>query len=332
MFSTRINSLALAGALAVALAACGGAGGASSDRGGGPAAGYPKRDVTLIFPFAAGSPGDVNARALSKQAERFLKTGIQVVNRAGAAGTIGATEVIQAKPDGYTVGLVPIATMMVQPQRTKLPYGGPDDYRPVMGVSVIPEALTVRADSPWRTLNDFLADAKSRDQSVATTGEGTILDIDAKLLAMESGTRFKTIAFDGEQQALAATVGGTTNAAVSGVSVALPFVKSGRARVLGVFSEKRVPSLPDVPTMPELGYNVTFGVNNFIIAPKGTDDAVVKVLGDAFHQAWKTEEYQTFLDKNGFIPQYMPTSELKTFLSAQYKQYGEVLTKLGLRK
>lgn len=291
---------------------------------------YPERAITMIFPFAAGSPGDLNARALAAEAEPILGVSIQVVNREGAAGTIGATEVIQSEPDGYTLGFVPIAPMTIQPQRTDLPYGGPDDYEPVMGATLIAEALSVRADSPWQTLDDFLAAAEADTLTVAVTGQGTILDIDAKVLALESGANLETVSFDGEQQALGAMVGETTDAAVTGIAVVGPFVESGDARVLGVFAEERAPTLPDVPTMPELGYDITFGVDNFIIAPKGTDEAIIDKLHDAFRQAWETEEYQNFLEEFGFIPQYKSPEELRDFLSETYERYGEVVEELGL--
>lgn len=326
MIAQRARRLAATAATGALVAACGTTGGSTGDA----AADFPQQTVQVIFPFDAGSPGDVNARALAEQAEGFLGTDIEVVNRPGAAGTIGVTEVIQAKPDGHTIGMVPIAPMTVQPHRNELAYGGPEDYEPIMGTSLIVEALSVKADSPYETLEDFIAAATSDKATVAVSGEGTILDIDAKLLAAESGANIDTVSYDGEQQLLAAMLGDTTDAAVSGVSAVKPFVESGDVRVLGVYAEETVPVLPDVPTMAELGYDITFGVNNFLIAPKGTDPAIIEALHDAFHQAWETDEYQSFLEDQGFIPQYMSTDELGGFLEEQYAQYGEVVEQLNL--
>ena len=300
--------------------------------GGGADAGtdFPEGPIKLIFPFAAGSPGDVNARALAKEATKSLGVEVQVVDRPGAAGTIGATEAVQAKSDGYTLGFVPIAPMTVQPQRTDLAYQGPDDYEPVIGLTLVAEAISVPADSPYETLEDLVDAAKSEKKAVAVSGKGTILDIDARLLAEESQSKLETVSYDGEQQLLAAMLGGTTDAAVSGVSAVQPFVDAKEARVLAVFAEERVPTMPDTPTTKELGYDVTFGVTNFIFAPKGTDPAVIDKLHQGFHEAWKSDAYQDYLEKAGFIPQYMPPDELRTFLEQEYEKYGEVVQTLDL--
>ncbi|MGH3359467.1 MAG: Bug family tripartite tricarboxylate transporter substrate binding protein, partial [Nocardioidaceae bacterium] len=243
---------------------------------------YPGDTVEVIFPFAAGSPGDVSARALAEQVEPALGEQIRIVNKDGAAGTAGLSEVAAAENDGYTLGFSPIAPLTIQPQISDLSYQDIDDFEPVIMISKQPEVLAVPADSPYDSLRDLIAIGKEMTIKVATTGRGTILDVDASLLAQQAGTDFSNVPFEGEQQALASLVGGTTDIAVSGATAAIPFEKSGDIRILGVFTDKPIDTFPDAPTLKSQGYDITFGVDNFVLAPKGTPDDVIDTLHDAF--------------------------------------------------
>lgn len=254
-----------------------------------------------------------------------------MVDKPGAAGTVGVTQVIRAEPDGYTLGFVPTAPMTMQPHIRNLVYDTPDDYEPIVAVSHVAEAFSVRADAPWDTLKEFLQSAQDTRRTVAVSGEGTILDIDARLLAKRSGANLTTVSYEGEQQLLSAMLGGTADAAVSGVAAIQPFAEAGKAKVLAVFAEERVPSMPKVPTVKEAaGYSITFGVTHFLIAPKGTDKDIINKLVDIFRQASKTESYQQFLKENGFSYMYMSPKELEAFLWKRYKQFDKVADELNL--
>lgn len=291
---------------------------------------YPDDTVQMIFPFAAGSPGDVSVRALAKEVEPALGQEIQIVNREGAAGTTGLSEVASADNDGYTLGFSPIAPLTIQPQISDLAYQGIDDFEPVIMISKQPEVLSVPADSPYDSLRDLIAIGKEMTLKVATTGRGTILDVDASLLAEQSGADFVNVPFEGEQQALGAVVGGTADLTVSGATAALPFEKSGDIRVLGTFTEKPIDAFPDVPTVKSQGYDITFGVDNFVLAPKGTSDEVVDTLHDAFKKGMQSAEYQKFLADNGYVEQYMDGDQTQSFVDAQYDEYTKVIDRLGL--
>ncbi|MGH3524488.1 MAG: Bug family tripartite tricarboxylate transporter substrate binding protein, partial [Mycobacterium sp.] len=267
---------------------------------------YPTRPVSLVFPFGAGSPGDVNARKLAETIKPSLHGTVQVVDKPGAAGTLGVTEVVRAKPDGYTLGLVPIAPMTVQPLRSKLPYGDPSTYQPIAMLTTISEVLFVPASSPWKTLEQFLTYAKQHPGkvSIATSGVGTVLDIDSKLLAKKAHTKWTDVAFSGEQDVAANTVGGQTTAGIAGAPGAINYVKAGKLRVLAAFSAHRLPELPNVPTAVEKGYDITFGVNNFIIGPKGLPTPVVKKWSGAVQKAVNTAEFQQFAKRNSYAVTY----------------------------
>lgn len=291
---------------------------------------YPDTKVEVIFPFAAGSPGDVSVRALAKQVEPVLGEKLEIVNKDGAAGTAGLSEVASAKPDGYTLGFSPIAPLTIQPQIADLSYQGIDDFEPVITISKQPEVLSVRADSPYDSLRDLIAIGKEKTLKLATTGKGTILDVDASLLARQSGADLSNVPFEGEQQALGSLVGGTTDVAVSGATAALPFEKSGDIRVLGVFTDKPIDTFPNAPTLKSKGYDITFGVDNFVLAPKGTSDEVVKTVHDAFRKGMQSAEYRRFLEDNGYVEQYLDGADTKAFIDQQYDQYTKVIDDLGL--
>lgn len=292
---------------------------------------YPDTKVEVIFPFAAGSPGDVSVRALAQQVEPALGEKLEIVNKDGAAGTAGLSEVAAAKPDGYTLGFSPIAPLTIQPQIADLSYQGIEDFEPVIMISKQPEVLSVSADAPYDTLRDLIAIGKEKTLKLATTGKGTILDVDASLLAQQSGADFSNVPFEGEQQALGALVGGTTDVAVSGATAALPFAKSGDIRILGVFTDKPIETFPDVPTVKSQGYDITFGVDNFVLAPKGTSDDVIDTLHDAFKKGMKSAEYRKFLQDNGYVEQYMDGDDLETFIDRQYDEYTKVIDDLSLK-
>lgn len=291
---------------------------------------YPDRAITVIFPFAAGSPGDVNVRALAKEVEPELGQSLEIVNKDGAAGTAGMNEVASAKNDGYTAAFTPIAPLTIQPQISDLNYDDIDDFEPVIGTSTTPQVLSVAADSPYKTLEDLIAAGKKSTLKLSTTGRGTILDVDASLLAKESGASFSNVAFEGEQQALGALVGGTTDLAVSGTTAAMPFEKSGDIRVLGVFSDEKLEVFPDAPTVPSLGYDITFAVDNFVLLPAGTDPAVVDTLHDAFKKGVDSDGYTKFLEENGYVKQYLDPDEVEKHIADQYEQYSTVIEDLGL--
>ena len=291
---------------------------------------YPDRSITVIFPFAAGSPGDVNVRALAKEVEPELGQSLEIVNKEGAAGTAGMNEAASAESDGYTAAFTPIAPLTIQPQISDLNYESIDDFEPVIGTSKTPQVLSVAADSPYKTLKDLIAAGKKSTLKLSTTGRGTILDIDASLLAQQSGASFSNVPFDGEQQALGALVGGTTDLAVSGTTAAMPFEKSGDIRVLGVFSEEKLDTFPDAPTIPSLGYDITFAVDNFVLLPKGTDPELVDTLHDAFKKGVESDAYAKFLTHNGYVKQYLDPDDLDEHVAEQYEQYTTVIEDLDL--
>ena len=298
------------------------------------AAQYPERPVTLVCPFPAGGAMDATARALAEAMKKTFPKPIVVVNRPGAAGTIGNSEVVQARPDGYTLGISAVAVLTVQPHLTDLPYRGPDSYTPIMKLVNLAIVLAVRSDAPWKTAQEFLAAAKQAPGKlrVSTPGVGTILHLDLEELKARAGVDLTHVPFAGNAEALPALLGGHVEAAMLHPSELAPHVQAGKARVLTVFEPKRHALFPDAPTARELGYDITMGVYYGLIAPKGVPPAVVQTVHDAGRRAVEDPAFVTIMKGRGFDIDYQGPEGLTRQLLDSFARNETLVKKLGLKK
>jgi len=201
------------------------------------AAEYPERSVTLICPFPAGGAMDIVARNLVEAMKRHFPKPVAVVNRPGAAGTIGNAEVVQARPDGYTIGISAVAVLTVQPHRTDLPYKTPDDYEPIIKLVNLPIVLAVKADAPWKNAREFLDAARAAPGKlrVASPGVGTILHLDLEALKSAAKVDLTHVPFAGGAESVPALLGGHVEGLNAHPSEIGPHVQAGRARILAVY-------------------------------------------------------------------------------------------------
>lgn len=298
------------------------------------AAEYPERSVTLICPFPAGGAMDTVARALGEAMKKTFPKPVVVVNRPGAAGTIGNSEVVQARPDGHTLGISAIAVLTVQPHLTDLPYKGPDTYAPVIKLVNLAIVLAVRADSPWKSAQEFLAAARQAPGKlrVSSPGIGTILHLNLEELKGRAGVDLTHVPFAGNAEALPALLGGHVEASMLHPSEVLPHVQAGKARVLLAFEPKRLPLFPDAPTARELGWDITMGVYYLLIAPKGTPAAVVQAVHDAARRAQEDPAFVTFAKTRGFDIDYAGPDGMAQQLWESFRRNEALVKRLGLRK
>lgn len=309
---------------------------ASSPGWGGAAvaAAYPERPVTLICPFPAGGAMDIVARTLSEAMKRHFPKPLVVVNRAGAAGTIGNSEVVQAKPDGYTIGISAVAVLTVQPHRTDLPYKTPDDYEPIVKLVTLPIVFAVKADSPWKSMREVLDAAKASPGKlrVGSPGVGTILHLNLEALKTEATVDLTHVPFAGGAESVPALLGGHIDGLNVHPAEIGPHVQAGKARVLAVYEERRNPLFPEAPTFRELGYDLTLGVYYLLIAPKGTPPAVLKAIHDAARLATDEPVFVTMAKTRGYAIDYRGPDELKKELWVSYRKNEELIKRLGLGK
>lgn len=302
---------------------------------GPPKPAYPEKSVTLIVPFPAGGGVDATARVLSEAIKPYFPQPITVLNRPGGGGTVGVAEVVQSKPDGYTLGITG-GSLLIQPHLVAdLPYKGPADYQPVFKAVSVPAVFAVRTDAPWGTMKEVLDYAKANPGKirVGTAGRGTALGIPLEDLKDKAKVDLTHVPFEGSAPAITALLGGHIEAIAVTAAEALPQVKAGKVKVLATFEAGRVPLYPEAPILKELGYEVVPGLNAYLVlAPKGTPGPAVQALHDAFKKAVETEAFKKFAQDYGYLVEYVSVADFEKELQRKHAFLGEILKKMGLKK
>ena len=294
---------------------------------------YPEKPITILVGNGAGSVGDQIARGFAEAAKKHLRQSLVVVNRPGVSGTLAISEALGARPDGYTLGLGTVGILTVQPHRTKLPYGGPETYVPVANLVTFHNLLMVRAGAPWTTALQFLDYVRAHPGgvSIGVPGLATVAHLNVEQLKRLASVDLKVVEFDGPQQVLAALLG-QVDAAVAGPGPIMPHVKAGKAVALGVFDEHRLPLSPDVPTFKELGFDVTLGSIQGIIAPRGTPAPVVKALDEAIRKAVTEASFVSLAEETQNTIDYKGPEAFAAELGQSFEKNGDLIRAMGLKK
>lgn len=334
----KILALALAVAMSLTLVACGGsktpAASGSASSGGSSSAetvDFPgNKQVSLIVPYSAGGASDTVARIYASELEQSLGTSIVVSNVTGASGAIGLEQVRNSNPDGYTIAYMPVeSTMLKALGFTDL---STDDFRFIGRAMTIPAAVTVRADAPWDTFEDFVNYAKEHpgEIQVGNSGTGSIWHIAAASIEKECGVQFTHVPFDGAAPAVAALLGGNIQAVTVSPSEVKNNVDSGDFKVLCVLGESRSSVVPDVPTAQELGIDITIqGWGGFAV-PKDTPQAVIDILEKASETAINSDSVKKTLADRGYEHAYLSGSDMDQKASEELAYYSELIPELGI--
>ena len=334
----KILALALAAAMSLTLVACGGsktpAASGSASSGGSSSAetvDFPgNKQVSLIVPYSAGGASDTVARIYASELEQSLGTSIVVSNVTGASGAIGLEQVRNSNPDGYTIAYMPVeSTMLKALGFTDL---STDDFRFIGRAMTIPAAVTVRADAPWDTFEDFVNYAKEHpgEIQVGNSGTGSIWHIAAASIEKECGVQFTHVPFDGAAPAVAALRGGNIQAGTVSPSEVKNNVDSGDFKVLCVLGESRSSVVPDVPTARELGIDITIqGWGGFAV-PKDTPQAVIDILEKASETAINSDSVKKTLTDRGYEHAYLSGSDMDQKASEELAYYSELIPELGI--
>ena len=334
----KILALALAAAMSLTLVACGGsktpAASGSASSGGSSSAetvDFPgNKQVSLIVPYSAGGASDTVARIYASELEQSLGTSIVVSNVTGASGAIGLEQVRNSNPDGYTIAYMPVeSTMLKALGFTDL---STDDFRFIGRAMTIPAAVTVRADAPWDTFEDFVNYAKEHpgEIQVGNSGTGSIWHIAAASIEKECGVQFTHVPFDGAAPAVAALLGGSIQAVTVSPSEVKNNVDSGDFKVLCVLGESRSSVVPDVPTAQELGIDITIqGWGGFAV-PKDTPQAVIDILEKASETAINSDSVKKTLADRGYEHAYLSGSDMDQKASEELAYYSELIPELGI--
>lgn len=295
---------------------------------------YPSRTLRLVVPFPAGSTTDAMARFLGDKVSKELKQTVIVDNRPGAQGSIAATEVARAAPDGYTLLVGTNSTQAANAHLfEKLAYDPRKDFAAITRFAINPLVMVVRPGFPASNLQEFIAQARAKQNGlnygVGNTGS---LVTASKLMA---GADFSAVAvnYPGSPQAISDLLAGRLDFMITDVSVTRAYIESGKLSALAVTTAQRVPALPNVPTMVEAGVpGYEFSAWGGLFAPANTPRPIVEQLGKVFAAAIDSPEGRVFFDRQGQIGAPMTPDAFSQYTLSEIDTWGSLLRQAGLAK
>ena len=295
---------------------------------------YPSKPIALVVPFPPGGVADIVARPAADAMSRVLNAPIVIENKSGAGGGIGMGYVAKSKPDGYTL-LLALSSISILPEADRITGRAPmfqlDQLVPIARLTADPTVLAVRADSPWKTLQDFVVDARKRPGGITygSSGNYGTMHVPMEMFASSAGVKLLHVPYTGAGPAVIALLGGNIDAVASGPSTVIQHVKAGKLRVLASWGDRRLASLPDVPTLTESGYDAVFFQWSGLFAPAGTPEAIIVRLREAARAAAIDPRFMTALATVETPIQYMDAPELQRFWDADAKKLGDVVRRVG---
>ena len=294
------------------------------------AAEFPNKPVRLVIPYPPGGSHDAHARALASVMEPYLNQPMLALIRAGGGGSIGANFVVNSPPDGYTLILGDQQSILVKPLLEKLPYS-PSSFTPVGRINYSPLLITVKADAPWKNLKDLINDAKANPGKISFGGvPGLGVDqIPMELLALKAGVQFKFIPFSGGGPTWQAFLGGHIDIAPAFASTVSPYLRKGEVRVLAVTAPDRLAQMPDLPTMKEQGFDVSFAMFRIVFAPSKTPPGVLATLRAAFEKGVKDKSFQSMIKRMGERVIYMSGKDTEAFMKEEEGKMKALVKKLA---
>lgn len=292
---------------------------------------FPKHPIELVVPFAPGGGTDALARSFAEAAGKHMPVSIVVANKAGASGAVGWQEVINSKPDGYRLAVVTVELAI-------LPHLGvakfnPDDLQPIARLNADPSAITVRADAPWNTVEEFLAAARKDPGKVAVgnAGPGSIWHLAATALQDKTGVKFMHVPFQGAGPAVLALLGGHIDAVAVSPAEVTSYVASGKLKMLAVMADHRVKGFENVPTLKERHIDLSIGTWRGLAAPRNTPPEVISYLKKATLEAANEPAFRATLDNQNLGFSYADDVAFKAAIAHDNAYFKSLIDKLGIR-
>jgi len=289
----------------------------------------PTKPITILVGFAPGGSADQIARQLSFAAKAIIPVPVLVVNKVGAAGTIAAQAVAEAKPDGYTLFVGGGSETTSVGNFKSLPYDPRKSFVPVIKVSRAPSILAVKADSKFADMKALLAEARQAPEKVSygSTGEGGIFHATALVWETKAGIKLLHVPYKGAADSMNALLGGQVDCAFGAYEEMKGMIDAGRVRPLALFSRARLPSLPNVPTMTELGIPVSLDNMKGLMGPSGMPQPVQQYLHDVFYKAMQTAEWKEYVTKSGLTQDYSDGPAFQKEVVEAYEMIGKAIAK-----
>jgi tripartite-type tricarboxylate transporter receptor subunit TctC len=295
---------------------------------------YPDRPVTMIVPFPPGGVADTVARPVAEALGAALKQSVVIENKAGAGGAIGMTQVAKSKADGYTV-LLALSSLVVLPEADKVlgrtPAFQVKDLKPVARFTADPTVLAVRAESPWKTYREFIAAAKESPGKInfGSSGNYGTMHIPMAMLSLSADVKMTHVPYTGAGPAIVGLLGGQVDAIATGPATIVQHVQAGKIRALAHWGDGRLVTLPDVPSLKELGMPIQFAQWAGLFVPADTPEPVVARLREAARAAGNDPKVGEVLLKAGSPVLYQDAPEFQKYVDADAQKMADVVKKIG---
>ncbi len=311
--------------LLISLALCASAAAVAQD--------YPTHPVTMVVAFPPGGVAELTGRPTAIAMEKVLGQRVIIENRPGAAGATGNAYVANSKPDGYTL-LMALSSISVIPEAERLQGHKPpyelSQFAPIALVSADPVVLVVREESPWKTVQEFVADAKQRPNKITYSSSGIYgaLHMPFVMLEHATGASLWHVPYNGGGPAVQALLGSQVDVTVGGPATMIGQIKGKRLRPLANFGDKRLASLPEVPTLKEVGINAEYFIWSGLMAPAGTSPAIQQKLRDAVRQAVQDPDFKNAMAKVETPVNYLDAPDFRKFWDEDAKKLAEAVKQI----
>lgn len=301
---------------------------------GAAAQSYPAKPITMVVPFPPGGVADTVARPVAEAMSRDLGQPVVIENRAGAGGGIGMGYVAKAPADGYTV-LLALSSITVIPEADvvlgRSPMFALDQLRPIARFTADPTVLAVRADAPWKSVKEFVEDAKAHPGRInyGSSGNYGTMHVPMEMLAQDTGVKFTHIPYTGAGPAVVALLGGQIQAVSSGPATVLQHVKAGKLRVLAHWGNARLETLPDVPSLKSSGYHAEYAQWSGLFVPAATPEPVAQRLRAAARAAANDPKVKDVILNAGSPILYLDAPDFEKYVRADAKNMAQVVKRIG---
>ena len=288
----------------------------------------------MIVPFPPGGVADTVARPVAEALSKELKQPVIVENRAGAGGATGMGAAARAAADGYTV-MMSLSSISILPEADKILGRKPaytlNQFKPIARFTADPTVLVVRAEAPWKTLADLVADAKARPGAInfGSSGNYGTMHVPMEMLKASAGVQMTHIPYTGAGPAVLALLGGQVDAVASGPSSVAQQIKAGKLRALAHWGDKPLVALPDVQSLKQLGYGASFAQWSALFVPAGTPDDIVQKLRAAARKAAADPNVVQVINRAGSPVEYLDAPEFQAYWDADAQLMVEAVRKIG---
>jgi tripartite-type tricarboxylate transporter receptor subunit TctC len=294
---------------------------------------YPTKPIELVVPFTAGGTSDLLARLTGEVAKKYLGQPLVIVSKPGAGGTLGVAETLQAPPDGYKLISAPSNYFSTTVYTQKIPFD-PTDLVPIINQMEYRNGFAVKGDAPYKTVNDLLEYGKKNPGKLRWShmNRGSALFMQTYLLFKQAGVQAVDVPYGGIADSLTALIGGHVDCAPISFGASQEYLKAGKLRYLMVYSEKRFPEYPNVPTAKELGFPETLKFNTLLglYCHKNVPPEIQKTLYDAFRKTFEDPAFKAAFDKFGEGENFSGPDVIKATIREEEKLSVPFLKEWGL--